>query len=1196
MGTVSAADLAAQGAESGAGPYRFEFDTPVDPGLQAAIEAIDRRLGEALGIADADRACGLIELQGSAAGPRLALVRPDAIFYGASIPKVCILLAHFEAHPETAENLDPAVRRDLELMIKRSSNEIAAKYSRMAGLDAIQKVQQSDRYGLYSLERGGLWSGKHYGIDEPRIPDPAGGHSHAATVRACLRFFLLLEQGRLVSPAASRTMREIFAAPLLEFHDDGFVAGLKGRGVRLIRKSGIWEDWHLDAARIEHAGKVYILAAMARHSRGDEYLSGFAAAADEVICGARLPKPFRHRLVLHERPAGAGLDGVGLHGVGLDSVGLDGAARGVASYESAPVDADHPFNEVLPSWNIDVPAGASFIVELRVGRQADGSWSPYLHAGDWGEVGLAERRLTRATGAFEGSHVDVDYFRSKERFDRVQYRVRAVGREPGEPPPPGAGVSIERFALCLSDTSGLPDPAADSLPPPAERTAPSLPPESWQRRLPVPYRSQKSERPDIAAHICSPTSTAMVMAFRGADRPTLEVAQRVYDPAHGIFGVWPRAVQTAYSFGVPGYVARFSEWGEVERQIAAGQPLIISIRTAEGDLKGAPYPSTDGHLLVLSGFDAAGNALVNDPAASTGQNGLLAYARSDLERVWLRRGGTSYVLLPRKTDAHDTKTAEKTAARSPNVVVIITDDQGYGDLGFHGNPIIRTPRLDALARESVQLQRFFVAPVCSPTRASLLTGRYHMRTGVVDTYIGRSLMHPGEVTLAEMLAAGGYRTGIFGKWHLGDNHPMRPIDQGFEDALVLKGGGIGQPSDPPGGDSYFDSTLLRNGRPEKTHGYVTDVITDAALDFIARRKGERFFAYVAFNAPHVPLEVPVEDREPYRALGLPESTERVYAMVARIDRNVGRILDRLGALKLAEETIVVFLTDNGPQEGRWNGGLRGRKATVYDGGIRVPCFIRWPATLAAGRRVEPIAAHIDLTPTLLDACRVAPPAGVRFDGRSLLPLLRGEPIEWPGRTLFFQWHRGDEPVLGRAFAARDEEWKLLRPDETGPLRLFHTRSDPWELEDLSALHPEVVERLRTSYEAWFRDVSATRGFAPPRILLGTPHEDPVVLTRQDWRGPRAGTGPESLGHWDVEVARDGAYEITLHYKAAANPAKVKFSLLGASAESGVEAGRKHSMLGPVKLPRGVGRLEAVITEGEESRGVEHVEVRRREDE
>src|SRR5262245_2707587 len=192
-------------------------------------------------------------------------------------------------------------------------------------------------------------------------------------------------------------------------------------------------------------------------------------------------------------------------------------------------------------------------------------------------------------------------------------------------------------------------------------------------------------------------------------------------------------------------------------------------------------------------------------------------------------------------------------AKGPNVLVIITDDQGHGDLGFHGNPKIRTPHLDQLARQSVQLTYFYVSPVCSPTRSSLMTGRYNYRTGVVDTFLGRSLMYPDEVTLAEMLGAAGYRTGIFGKWHLGDNYPMRPIDQGFQEALVLRGGGIGQPSDPPGGSSYFDPVLQHNGRQEKKAGYCSDVYTDAALEFIKAGSDRPFFVYLPFNCPHAPL-------------------------------------------------------------------------------------------------------------------------------------------------------------------------------------------------------------------------------------------------------------------------------------------------------------------------------------------------------
>ena len=266
-------------------------------------------------------------------------------------------------------------------------------------------------------------------------------------------------------------------------------------------------------------------------------------------------------------------------------------------------------------------------------------------------------------------------------------------------------------------------------------------------------------------------------------------------------------------------------------------------------------------------------------------------------------------------------------------------------------------------------------------------------------------MHPDETTLAEILSDAGYRTGIFGKWHLGDNAPCRPIDQGFQEELVLKGGGVGQASDPPGGSgSNFDPTLQHNGMPEPNKGFTTDLFTDATIRFIEADRSRPFFATLTFNVPHVPLDVPEEDRA---SMTSDDVTGRVYAMLERVDRNLGRLLDRLDQLGLARDTIVVFFSDNGPQQPRYNGGLRDRKGSVYEGGIRVPCFIRWTGHLDAGREVTPITAHIDLVPTLLSACRVAAPASVAFDGQDLMPLLRGDAAVWPERRLFFQWHRGE---------------------------------------------------------------------------------------------------------------------------------------------------------------------------------------------
>jgi len=554
----------------------------------------------------------------------------------------------------------------------------------------------------------------------------------------------------------------------------------------------------------------------------------------------------------------------------------------------------------------------------------------------------------------------------------------------------------------------------------------------------------------------------------------------------------------------------------------------------------------------------------------------------------------------------------------PNVLLIMTDDQGYGDLGIHGNPRIRTPNLDRLADQSVRLRSFYVSPVCSPTRASLLTGRYNYRTGVVDTYIGRSLMHPDEVTLAELLAAAGYRTGIFGKWHLGDNAPLRPIDQGFQEAVVIKGGGIGQASDPPGGSSYFDPVLQHNGRSEKFHGYCSDVFTTAAIDFLESKDRRPFFVYLAFNCPHDPLQAPPAELARYRSMSLnpqdfpqvghpippaqwtrPEGIARVYAMVTNIDTNVGRILAALDARGLARDTIVIFLTDNGPAQVRFNAGLRGRKGTVYEGGIHVPCFIRWPGHLTAGSVVDRIAAHIDLVPTLLEACGVPAPSGLRLDGRSLWPLLGGRSgANWPDRTLFFQWHRGDRPEPDRAFAARSQNYKLLRPEpppgrrQVPPLELYDLSHDPWEQHNLAAEHPEIVERMHADYLAWFRDVAATRGFDPIRIELGGPRENPTILTRQDWRGPRAGWGPNDVGAWEVDVARAGRFDLTLHLTPRPVPTVASIRLRGVHRQLSLDPGAAECTIHDVPLSAGPGRLEAWVEGNHATAGVLDLAVRR----
>ena len=553
----------------------------------------------------------------------------------------------------------------------------------------------------------------------------------------------------------------------------------------------------------------------------------------------------------------------------------------------------------------------------------------------------------------------------------------------------------------------------------------------------------------------------------------------------------------------------------------------------------------------------------------------------------------------------------------PNVVLIITDDQGYGDLSLHGNPVLRTPNLDRLGREGVRFEHFYVSPVCAPTRASLLTGRYNYRTGVTDTFKGRALMHPDETTLAETLRRAGYHTGIFGKWHLGDNYPLRPMDQGFEESLVHLGGGIGQPSDPPGGTNYVDPILQHNGRLVKKIGYCSDVYTDAAINFITHHQGETFFAYVAFNAPHTPLIAPLASYEAYRKLDLAhdqfptnghpltgeadqDAIAKVYGMVSNIDDNVGRLLAKLDELNLTDNTIVIFLTDNGPQSVRYNAGLRARKGSVYEGGIRVPFFIRWPARFSGGGTVDRIAAHIDVMPTLLEACRIRKSRWVKLDGLSLLPLLEGRAADWPERTLYFQWHRGDTPELFRAFAARSDLYKLVQPETAAEanwnarpvFQLFDMINDPLETHDIALEHPVLVEQMRRGYERWFKDVGGTRGFNPVRIHVGTPQENPTTLTRQDWRGPRAEWTPTGLGYWEIDMRHAGNYDVTLRFSPVKAASTAHFELRNVQVETTVAVGATTCTFPSVGLPKGVARLRAWLSPGGTNVGVNFVDLTR----
>ena len=455
---------------------------------------------------------------------------------------------------------------------------------------------------------------------------------------------------------------------------------------------------------------------------------------------------------------------------------------------------------------------------------------------------------------------------------------------------------------------------------------------------------------------------------------------------------------------------------------------------------------------------------------------------------------------------------------------------------------------------------------------------------------------------------------------------MRPIDQGFEMSLVHRGGGIGQSSDPPGGEGrYTDATLFRNGRRVETNGYCTDVYFDAAIRWIedAHRSGRRSFTYIATNAPHGPFhDVPQDLYEEYRVMNLdndqfpqreghalPDKADtdrraRIFAMITNIDRNVGRLVARLRSLGILDDTLIIFMVDNGPNGRRYVAGLRGIKGSVFEGGIRSPFFAHWPARLAAGRTSDRIAAHIDVMPTILEACGVEPPNGVRLDGRSLLPLLEGRHVAWPDRTIVIQSHRGDVPVRYHHCATRSQRWKLVHPSgfnrerfEGRPsFELYDMCADPLESTDVAAANPQIVARLKAAYDQWFDDVSSTRpdNYDPPRIHLGAPHADPTVLTRQDWRRetgrPQGGGSGGSGGSWRVHVEHAGAFDVTCRFSRTVSPAELTLVVGESRWTTRLESGASCCRLEKLAFEAGDVEIRAIVIEGQMSRAVHQIDV------
>ncbi|MHC4884983.1 MAG: arylsulfatase [Planctomycetota bacterium] len=480
----------------------------------------------------------------------------------------------------------------------------------------------------------------------------------------------------------------------------------------------------------------------------------------------------------------------------------------------------------------------------------------------------------------------------------------------------------------------------------------------------------------------------------------------------------------------------------------------------------------------------------------------------------------------------------------PNVVFILTDDQGYGEIGAHGNPVIQTPHLDALHADSVRFTDYHVGTTCAPTRAGLLTGHDCNSTGVWHTIGGRSLLREDEWTLATAFKEAGYATGHFGKWHLGDAQPFRPHERGFDLSIYHGGGGIGNAPDAWGND-YFDDKYFVNGELTQFKGFCTEVFFTEALRFIEDHRDEPFFCYLAPNTPHNPWNIEPCYSDPYLDHTPTESRARFYGTVTNLDEHVGRLRSRLAELGLAEKTILIFMTDNGSgggvdcdkdgfvQEGpgNFNAGMRGEKCSPYEGGHRVPFFLHWPdGDAVGGRDVNQLTAYTDVMPTLLDCCGVPVPEGRSFDGQSLRPLLQGEADpQWDERVAVTDTQRVARPVKWRKSCVMQGRYRLIHGRE-----LYDLATDPGQRSDVAGDHPEVVSRLRDAYEVWWQRVSRQFDRDIP-FALGRDKE-PVHLTTHDirneagdtaWHQRQVRLGEAVSGYWAVDVATAGSYSIEL---------------------------------------------------------------------
>lgn len=476
------------------------------------------------------------------------------------------------------------------------------------------------------------------------------------------------------------------------------------------------------------------------------------------------------------------------------------------------------------------------------------------------------------------------------------------------------------------------------------------------------------------------------------------------------------------------------------------------------------------------------------------------------------------------------------ANKRPNVVVILADDQGWGDLSIHGNVNLKTPNIDSLARDGALFDRFFVCAVCAPTRAEFFTGRYHSRGGVRGVSTGQERLNVDEKTIGDTFKAAGYATAAYGKWHNGTQYPYHPNARGFDDYYGFCSGHWG---------NYFDPILEHNGKIVRGKGFIIDDLTDHALEFIAKNRNQPFFCYLPYNTPHSPFQVPdkfyekfsdgpIEMRNRDQKAEQLDRTRCALAMCENIDWNVGRVLRQLDKLKLAENTIVIYFSDNGPNSWRWNDGMKGRKGSTDEGGNRVPCLVRWPGHIKTGTKISQIAGAIDLLPTLADMAGISIVGTKPLDGISVKPLLLRETNNWPDRMIFSH-QRGRVSV-------RTQRYRL---DHTG--KLFDITIDPGQYQDISKKKPKVAAKLREAVARWKDEVLPKSPKDDRPFTVGYPDFPTTILPARDGvphgNVKRSAKAPNYSFFtnwistidkitWDIEVANGGNYQAVIYYTCA----------------------------------------------------------------